>query len=318
MKYFTHNSDASKATRLRKFTRRFGAAGYGLWWMLVEAAATDMESCGGWLHPEFDWEDLALNAGFEAAGDLDPMLSMLESLRDEDGLGLIVRGADGRVGIPSLLNHLSEHLAKKQKRTTGDWTPFSGETVRNSGVFVGFSGGTPEFVGSSPVLKEKKGEEKKGDENSVQPQAVARVPVDCVPFPEFWAIWLHNRKGKADALKAWTVLKPDRALFDRIKMDLSDRMTRDPTWAKGMVMLPATYIRGRRWEDELGLPSQMNGATAPARRLRVWEIPIPEEQLWAVEGRREMGQVYRDGLWVRFEDLDPEDPDYRAPEVSNG
>lgn len=92
---------------------------------------------------------------------------------------------------------------------------------------------------------------------SVQPQAVA-PPAPWVPFVEFWEIWVHNRKGKADAEKAWAVLKPDRELFETIKQDLSDRMDRDPTWQKGMVMLPATYIRGRRWNDEL-LPGAGGG-----------------------------------------------------------
>ena len=315
MKYFTHNSDASKATRLRKFTRRFGAAGYGLWWMLVEAAATDMESCGGWLHPEFDWEDLALNAGFEAAGDLDPMLSMLESLRDEDGLGLIVRGADGRVGIPSLLNHLSEHLAKKQKRTTGDWTPFSGETVRNSGVSGGFSGVAPEFSGTSPVLKEKKGEEKKGEERT-SPRTQASAGVIGERFARFWSV-VTKKVGKAQSLVEFKKIGPDEELL-AVMIDKARAYYGNPDVELKHKKDPERWIKGRRWEDELGLPPQMNGSTAPARRLRVWEIPVPDDQLWAVEGRREMGQVYRDGLWVRFEDLDPDDPDYRAPEVSNG
>lgn len=315
MKYFTHNSDASKATRLRKFTRRFGAAGYGLWWMLVEAAASDMESCGGWLHPEFDWEDLALNAGFEAAGDLDPMLSMLESLRDEDGLGLIVRGPDGRVGIPSLLNHLSEHLAKKQKRTTGDWTPFSGETVRNSGVSGGFSGVAPEFSGTSPVLKEKKGEEKKGEERT-SPRTQASAGVIGERFARFWSV-VTKKVGKAQSLVEFKKIGPDEELL-AVMIDKARAYYGNPDVELKHKKDPERWIKGRRWEDELGLPPQMNGSTAPARRLRVWEIPVPDDQLWAVEGRREMGQVYRDGLWVRFEDLDPEDPDYRAPEVSNG
>lgn len=79
----------------------------------------------------------------------------------------------------------------------------------------------------------------------VQPQAIARF----VPFDEFWKIWNH-RKAKADAIKAWAVAKIDEATFALIRSDLKDRTQRDPTWAKGMFMLPGTYIRGKRWEDE--------------------------------------------------------------------
>lgn len=88
-------------------------------------------------------------------------------------------------------------------------------------------------------------------EISVQPQAIAPRR-DGVAFAEFWSIWIYNRKGKKDAEKAWAALGPDRELFATIKADLSTRMDRDPVWQKGMVMLPATYIRGARWQDELG------------------------------------------------------------------
>ncbi len=148
----------------------------------MEAAATDMESCGGWLHPEFDMEELVLNAGFGSVSDVEPMLAMLESLRDEDGLGLVARMPDGRVGIPPLLLHLSEHLAKKQKRTTGDWIPFSVVLPQNSGVSPENSNtltesgdGSPENGPQKPVLKERKGKENEGKERTTRPRADAAL-----------------------------------------------------------------------------------------------------------------------------------------------
>ena len=135
-------------------------------------------------------------------------------------------------------------------------------------------------------------------------------------FARFWAV-VTKKVGKAQSLVEFKKIGPDEELL-AVMIDKARAYYGNPDVELKHKKDPERWIKGRRWEDEMGLPPQRNGSTAPARRLRVWEIPVPDEQLWAVEGRREMGQVYRDGLWVRFEDLDPDDPDYRAPEVSNG
>jgi hypothetical protein len=246
VKYFTHNSDASKAVRLRKFVRRFGAEGYGLWWMLVEAAAMDMESCGGWLHPEFDMEELALNAGFDNVEELDPILDMLESLKDEDGLGLIVRGESGRVGIPPLLHHLSEHLAKKQKRTSGDWTPISGVSKANSGATPENGLETPELVGEKGVLKENIGEERKGEEKRDRGALVVGER-----FAEFWSAY-PRKVGKKAALAAWKKAKIGNGLFPQVIQAVKTQ-AKSEQWQKDngqYIPNPATWINQGRWDDE--------------------------------------------------------------------
>lgn len=250
MKYFTHNSDSSKAVRLRKFVRRFGAAGYGFWWMLVEAAATDMESCGGWLHPEFDMEELALNAGFGSVAEVEPMLAMLESLRDEDGLGLVARMPDGRVGVPPLLLHLSEHLAKKQKRTTGEWVPFSGVLPQNSGVKSENSNTLPEFGACSPenghqkpVLKERRGEERREKEKTTRPRADAGSIEDR--FARFWAV-VAKKVGKAQTLVEFKKINPDEETLVRMITAMRVYTQKDPQFQKD----PERWVKYRRWEDE--------------------------------------------------------------------
>lgn len=285
MKYFTHNSDASKAVRLRKFVRRFGAAGYGLWWMLVEAAATDMESCGGWLHPSFDMEELALNAGFGSLSDILPMLSMLESLRDEDGLGLIVRGVGGRVGIPSLRLHLSEHLAKKNKRTSGDWVPFSGVLMPNSGVPPETSSTLSEFLPQTPVLKEKRGEEKRGEENpptprkrGKRPQADACEGPDPFGWSDFAAVYPGFRLKPDKAAKAWfrrnvTDTAEGRQVLAQIignvvQWNLSEQ------WIQGRVPNCSKYLDEGIWQGVPGPPPYRSGQAGQEdifKGLESWE-----------------------------------------------
>ena len=68
-------------------------------------------------------------------------------------------------------------------------------------------------------------------------------------FPAFWAVY-PRRIGKADALKAWRSLNPDEALSDVILASVKSHMK---IWERGdgkFVPYPASFLRGRRWEDE--------------------------------------------------------------------
>ena len=69
-------------------------------------------------------------------------------------------------------------------------------------------------------------------------------------FGEFYSVY-PKKKSKQDALKAWISLKPDRELVDIIIADIKKRCGNE--WNgkdKQYIPYPATYIRGRRWEDE--------------------------------------------------------------------
>jgi hypothetical protein len=70
-------------------------------------------------------------------------------------------------------------------------------------------------------------------------------------FNEFWVAY-PRKDGKADAIKAWSQAKVDDLTRTRILTDLRSR-TRSAEWTKSggqFVPMPATYLRGRRWEDE--------------------------------------------------------------------
>ena len=70
-------------------------------------------------------------------------------------------------------------------------------------------------------------------------------------FEEWWNLY-PKKKAKADAKKAWGQLKPDAELMPlMIAAVEAQRTSRD--WTKdggAYIPLPATWIRGRRWEDE--------------------------------------------------------------------
>lgn len=77
----------------------------------------------------------------------------------------------------------------------------------------------------------------------------------CSRFDEFWSAY-PKKQAKQDAAKAWKKVSPDDALADRILAALDVRK-RSQDWQKEngkYIPLPATWLNGRRWEDEVSLP----------------------------------------------------------------
>lgn len=70
-------------------------------------------------------------------------------------------------------------------------------------------------------------------------------------FDRFWNVY-PRRVGKQDALKAWGQLAPDEDLVDKIVAGVERWKTCDQ-WTKDggkFICYPATFIRGRRWEED--------------------------------------------------------------------
>jgi hypothetical protein len=68
-------------------------------------------------------------------------------------------------------------------------------------------------------------------------------------FQTFWESY-PLRHAKKDARKAWMQLNPSDELVAQIVEHVTLRM-KTRQWREGYIPLPATFIRGERWEDEL-------------------------------------------------------------------
>lgn len=98
----------------------------------------------------------------------------------------------------------------------------------------------------------------KGGEDGPQPDllkdptAEAHHPKACVPgFDAFWRAY-PRKVNKAAAERAWKRLKPRKELEARIENDVRKRAS-SPDWTKEagqFIPHPASYLNGRRWEDE--------------------------------------------------------------------
>jgi hypothetical protein len=61
-------------------------------------------------------------------------------------------------------------------------------------------------------------------------------------------------KGRKDALKAWNQTANVRPTLSELLSDIANRKANDPQWTKDggrFIPYPATYLRGKRWEDDL-------------------------------------------------------------------
>lgn len=70
-------------------------------------------------------------------------------------------------------------------------------------------------------------------------------------FNQFWSAY-PRKQGKAKAAQAFAKLKPDESLLEEILAAL-DWQKQSASWTKEngqFIPLPATYLNGRRWEDE--------------------------------------------------------------------
>lgn len=78
---------------------------------------------------------------------------------------------------------------------------------------------------------------------------------DDALFNRFWAAY-PKRKGKEAARRAWRKLQPDMALC-RVMAKALDRQKRSAEWTEAggkYIPYPATWLNGRRWEDEVDPP----------------------------------------------------------------
>jgi hypothetical protein len=122
--------------------------------------------------------------------------------------------------MPSAIQEIKEKINNKRltnKTNTQDAAPAAGECVSYTAAVVG------EVLDAYELL-----------------------------FNEFWTLY-PRKESKQQAKKAWMKLKPDQALFDLIANALEYRRQTKEWLAEGgrYIPHPATWLNGRRWEDEI-------------------------------------------------------------------
>jgi uncharacterized protein YdaU (DUF1376 family) len=95
------------------------------------------------------------------------------------------------------------------------------------------------------------------DQKTCAPVAHGAVEEDL--FPKFWKLY-PNKKAKPAAVKAWAKLNVTPDLFCLIAQGLAKQCA-SPAWTKDggqFIPHPATWLNGKRWEDEVASPSNVH------------------------------------------------------------
>lgn len=104
--------------------------------------------------------------------------------------------------------------------------------------------------------------------NHAKPEGESAPPSD--KFDEFWKLY-PRKTAKKDARKAWKQMKCDNPdLFDSLMAALRKQL--DITWKdkdKEYIPLPATWLRGERWDDEI-YENGKDGSMSDDEYLRRW------------------------------------------------
>jgi len=175
--------------------------------------------------------------------------SIQKYLRELARLGFIaiLSGHDGETNTYQLLPHplvISE---------------LEGRAACSSATPAKFSEGDGEKI--SPVFKK---EEKKntpltpqrGEEGDRLSQSTRAWKLEAIAaFDRVWAVWPVQEARKA-ALRRWLRLWRLRILppLESILASVRAHMARNPRWQRGFVPFLVTWLKDRRWEDDLPAP----------------------------------------------------------------
>lgn len=144
-----------------------------------------------------------------------------------------------------VMPRFDEHNGKSAKRRAND-----SERKRNARDAV---------MSASDADKNRTREEKRREENKHQDQKLSSQAPSIDMFPKFWALY-PKKVCKAAAEKAWNKLKVTEDLFSLITQGLAKQCV-SPGWTKDggqFIPHPATWLNGKRWEDEVSTPSNVH------------------------------------------------------------
>ena len=126
-----------------------------------------------------------------------------------------------------------------------------GRPKKNPDGFSGTQTNPENPDGFSETQKSQEQEQEQEQEQNKPPISPKGESASNYLFDLFWAAY-PRKVAKQAAVKAWGKIKPDEA-FTRKIIAAVDRFREDPQWRKDdgqFIPHPATFLNGRRWEDE--------------------------------------------------------------------
>ena len=95
------------------------------------------------------------------------------------------------------------------------------------------------------------------------PPAAVRVKASPNDFNLFWDAY-PKKESKKDAWEAWKRLNPSQEILAAILAGIGRAKTGDQ-WQRSIIPHPATWLNGKRWEDEIDTTALASARTFPYR-----------------------------------------------------
>jgi len=215
-------SDASRDGKLVALQTRFGWAGIGRWWHIVERVSEQYN--GGDPAATFHFGRLALDLAFRRK----MFRSYLEVLQELSLISATINGELLIISIPNL-KKIKDNYQKDLQATCKRLASIEEEVEEE--------------------VEKKKKPPPSPPEGGRRVKPNRTKPVETDEFLDFYQAYPRH-VAKASALKAWSKLDLSNGLLQKIMAGVS-------TYAKACegkepqhIAHPATWLNGRRWEDE--------------------------------------------------------------------
>ena len=187
----------------------------------------------------------------KAKGLLSLMLSLPEEW-DYSVRGLAALSKDGKDSVMNTLTELEEFGYLRRTKVLNDKGRFAGYDYD---IFEKPQPGNPNtekpYTGNPCPENPDTENPPQLNTNQSSTNQSSTKELSIYPFDAFWSAY-PKKKAKEDARKAWAKLKPDETLGKVIIQAVEDsKKSKDWQKEKGKyIPYPATYLNGKRWEDE--------------------------------------------------------------------
>lgn len=127
-----------------------------------------------------------------------------------------------------------------------------------------------------------------GTGGKIDPDKTATAPGSLPPGFVRWYSVYPRRENQADAVAAWRELSPDPAQIE-VLVKAAKTQAASQRWTdhvkngtKHLIPMPANWLRGKRWTDDLGPAAALPASTVPrCSRCVATELPDPKVRLCA-------------------------------------
>lgn len=249
MRWFKHLTRSHEDENLCKIIDRFGIEGYGIYWIILERIAGNMDGT------ETPSLEISIRNWSKSVG-ISPK-KLQNFVRFSANLGCFVAIFSGhtlRIECPKLLKYKDEYARKSghKQASCPDNIPKQSETETETDIDTEkkppkspLPGDLLPGIPEEPQKPKQKPKRKREPKLNVEPEYTPE-------FLRFWAAY-PRKSAKGYAWECWQKIRPipDSAVVDSM-IQVIEKYKLTAQWQKGQDSIPhpSTWLNQRRWDDQ--------------------------------------------------------------------